>query len=198
MATLTLGYNINTGGTTINKSVTRTAPTDISTTATAAAAKAGTLTARTDADTGSATVASHGLADGDIVDLYWTGGSRYGMTVGTISGNVIPLDGGAGTDLPATSTAVKIVKQQVLDIDFVANKAKWILASGDKRSTILFYEGSTLRLALVVNAGEPWFWISDQLIANPLAGYTISSIRVSQEDTTAQAVRISVGYDSTL
>lgn len=72
---------------------------------------AGSLTLRTDNDTGEVTAAGHGLAQNDKVDVYWATGVRYGMTVGVVAGNVVPIDLGAGDNLPAQSTAVVIVKQ---------------------------------------------------------------------------------------
>ena len=45
------------------------------------AGKAGSLTTRTDNDTGVATLAGgHGIVTSDKVDVFWAGGRRYGMT----------------------------------------------------------------------------------------------------------------------
>ena len=61
-------------------------------------AKAGTLTTRTEDDTGEATLgAGHGITTGAIVDIYWSGGRRYGVTVGTVAGNVVPFGAPGGT-----------------------------------------------------------------------------------------------------
>lgn len=76
----------------------------------------GILTARTDADTGEITMSSanHPVETGDTVDVSWAGGSRTDMTVGTVSGSTVPIDGGSGDDLPATSTPVVVVVQPVV------------------------------------------------------------------------------------
>lgn len=75
------------------------------------AAQSGTLDSRTDDDTGVAGLAAgHGIETGDVVDVYWSGGVRYGMDA-TVSGNDVTLDGGAGDVLPAVSTAVTVVEQ---------------------------------------------------------------------------------------
>jgi len=48
---------------------------------------------------------SHGIEDADVVDLYWTGGLRYGMTA-DVTDDEVTLSGGAGDVLPAAETAV--------------------------------------------------------------------------------------------
>lgn len=72
-------------------------------------AYAGSLTTRTDANTGVVTTTNTptGIATNDIVDVYWSGGRRRQM-VATVSGSAITVDGGSGDDLPALSTAVVI------------------------------------------------------------------------------------------
>lgn len=73
------------------------------------AAKEGTLTTRSTDTTGTITLAAdHGVTTGATVDLYWAGGLRYGVTVGTVSGTAVPISGGAGTVLPAQDTAVTV------------------------------------------------------------------------------------------
>jgi hypothetical protein len=76
------------------------------------AAQTGTLSTRTDNDTGVATLTTgHGIVtSGDKVDVYWSGGVRYGMTA-TVATNDVTIDGGGGDNLPAQSTAVTVVTQ---------------------------------------------------------------------------------------
>ncbi len=76
---------------------------------TLAVAKTGTLATRTNAHDGTLTMAGgHGITDGQRLDLYWSGGQRYGLLVGTVSGNSVPFTSGAdhGDDLPSTTTAI--------------------------------------------------------------------------------------------
>ena len=73
----------------------------------------GTLTARTDANTGVVTAAGHGLTTGDYADVFWSGGARDHMDVGTVSGSDVPVDGGTGSDLPAKDTEVIITESFV-------------------------------------------------------------------------------------
>jgi len=79
------------------------------------AAQVGSLTTRTDDNTGVATLSTgHGITTGMVVDVYWSGGVRYGMTA-TRSVNEITVDGGAGDVLPAQDTAVTVVEQIIVD-----------------------------------------------------------------------------------
>lgn len=73
----------------------------------------GTLTTRTDDDTGVATLTTgHSITTGMVVDVYWSGGVRFGMDA-TVSGNDVTIDGGDGDNLPAQSTAITGVYEQV-------------------------------------------------------------------------------------
>jgi hypothetical protein len=82
------------------------------------AAQTGTLTTRTDDDTGVATLSTgHGITTGMVCDVYWAAGVRYGMTA-TVAVDAVTLDGGAGDVLPAESTAVTVVQQTAIEVNF--------------------------------------------------------------------------------
>jgi len=82
------------------------------------AAQTGTLTTRTDDDTGVATLSTgHGIESDDVVDVYWAGGIRYGMTA-TVAVNAVTVDGGDGDNLPIQDTAVTVVVQTDWEMDF--------------------------------------------------------------------------------
>lgn len=73
----------------------------------------GSLTTRTDDNTGVATLsAGHNITTGMVVDVYWATGVRYGMGA-TVSGNAVTIEGGAGDVLPVQSTAITAVCEQV-------------------------------------------------------------------------------------
>lgn len=82
------------------------------------AAKAGTLTTRTDNDTGIVTVASgHGITDTDTVDVYDADGQllRKDMDVTAVTSTTISINAGSGSNLPAQDAAVKVAKQKVIE-----------------------------------------------------------------------------------
>lgn len=74
------------------------------------AGKAGTLSTRTDNETGTLTLGSgHGITTGATIDLFWDGGARYTITVGTVSGTSVPIgadNAGTGDNLPTQATAI--------------------------------------------------------------------------------------------
>ena len=85
----------------------------------AAAQCDGSLTTRTDNDTGVVTLATgHGIQTNDVVDVYWAGGVRYGMTA-TVATNAVTVDGGAGDNLPDALTTITAVVEQIdWEMDF--------------------------------------------------------------------------------
>ena len=90
------------------------------------AAQTGTLSTRTDDDTGVATLSTgHGIQNADVCDVYWATGVRYGMTA-TVATNEVTLNGGAGDNLPAQSTPVTVVKQTAVEVNFDGDTLKII------------------------------------------------------------------------
>lgn len=76
---------------------------------------AGTLTTRTDANTGVCTLPAqrslaHGITDSHTVTVWWDGGRRTAMTVSSVDGTAVTVDGGSGDDFPVLSTAVELGK----------------------------------------------------------------------------------------
>ena len=105
-----LAYGVSLGS--IGQNVVRSGDARIDLEVTLPAGKAGTLTTRTDANTGIVTVSSgHGITISDTVDVYWSGGRRYGVDVTAQDSTTISIDLGSGDDLPTVSTAIVIVKQ---------------------------------------------------------------------------------------
>lgn len=90
------------------------------------AAQTGTLTTRTDNDTGVATLSTgHGIETADVVDVYWASGVRYGMTA-TVATNAITIDGGAGDSLPTQDDPVTVVVQLDWEMDWDGDDAQII------------------------------------------------------------------------
>lgn len=81
------------------------------------AAQTGTLTTRTDNDTGVATLTTgHGIVNGKV-DVYWATGVRYGMDA-TVATNAVTVDGGAGDNLPDQDTACTVVIPTAVEVNF--------------------------------------------------------------------------------
>jgi len=71
-----------------------------------------TAWAKTDANTAACNLpAGHGYTSGKF-DVYFAAGMRYGVD-GTVTGDALALDGGTGTDFPATAAADVVCTKQV-------------------------------------------------------------------------------------
>jgi len=168
-------------------------------TPTPAAGLAGSLTTRTDADTGIITMSSaeHGITDADTVDVYWSGGCRYGMTVTLVDGTAVSIDAGTGDDLPAAETAVVVGVQEEYDVDFDGDLVKMIVAHCKKRAHIEFLtNGDVSILGRELTANEAWSWVYDTGAANPLTGDPVGKILVSCGETTTDQIKLVGIYDS--
>lgn len=114
----TYGVNLNGGGISIGSgSQVITADTNNPFEVTIPKAIAGTLSTRTDADTGIVTVASgHGITGSDTVDIYNSTGQllRKDMDVTATDATTISINAGTGTDLPSATTALKVAKQKTI------------------------------------------------------------------------------------
>lgn len=197
MPTVTINDNVSIAGLTIQSKIERTATGHIGQEIPLPAAKAGSLTTRTDDDTGVVTLATgHGIVSTNSVDVYWADGVRYGMTA-TVSTNDVTVEGGAGDVLPADETAVTLAKQVVIDTDFLGSLVEAIVASSSLRANIEFREAASSAAGVKLPAGEGWRWFSEQGIANPLSGKSIASIQAScGNSTTAATLKIGVLYNS--
>lgn len=148
---------------------------------------AGTLTTRTDNDTGEVTAAGHGLAQNDKVDVHWPSGVRYGMTVGVVAGNVVPIDLGAGDNLPAQDTAVVITKQVaiVTNIDGDNLKILGIMAkatnpaSAAKAHADMQDSGNATIEEIDLTANQPQIHDITGGAANVFTGNPITSVKAS-------------------
>lgn len=199
MATNRLTITGDIGGAAMNSTITRTADGQINHDAAANLAKSGTLSTRTTDTTGMLTLATgHGIQTGDIIDVYWTGGRRYDVVVGTVVGDSVPISLGAGDVLPAQDDPVTAAKQQEIDTDFDGDKLVAIGSLLGQRGHLSFFNGSTNELALDLVAGELWHWMNGGTATNPLAGKTITHIEFTQATATAATFKLGILYDSTV
>lgn len=194
----TISSTIMVAGINVHSNVIRTDDGQISHELSLPAGKIGTLSTRTDDDTGVATLETgHGLTVSNTVDVYWTGGVRYGMDVTAVDGDNVTIDLGAGDVLPAQSTALIVTLRIEIDTDFDGDLVKMIAAHSNKRAHVEFLEegdASILARELVANAA--WTWISDQGVANPLTGNPVGKLQVSCGEAAVGELKVGVLYNS--
>lgn len=170
-------------------------------------AKVGELTTRTDNETGTLTMdTGHGITTGARLDLYWadgdgagTPGSRRGITVGTVSGNTVPIgadNSGSGDNLPLVNTAITamIPHNETVGLFDMSNALAWgASVSGlgeDERCTISLgeYDTAYTEGGAIVLGGDDYgtvaCWGDKNQGTNPLAAATaVNRIYVSHGDS---------------
>jgi hypothetical protein len=167
------------------------------------AAQAGTLSLRGGNDSGTITMGSaqHTITTGQVVDVYWVGGSHRGMIVGTVNGTAVPLtSSGVGDNLPVQTTALLVGTQITLDVDLVGDEMLMLaVAPGNQRALVDFRDASHATLfVLDLPAGEPKTWYDGSAETNPIAGDTVAEVVISSGSLTADTLRIGIIKDSVL
>lgn len=205
---LTHGQSVSGGGLSIQASVSRTGSGSIALSDTVVAAKSGTLTTRTDNNTGTLTMASgHGFTDGQIIDIYWDGGVQYGVVIGTVSVNSVPIDSGIGDNLPSASTAITAALRTTANVYIDGDNTKLIavlLSTLDRTIATAghaeFYDAADdliAELDLVTNV--PRVFDIEGGATNPFTGDPITYVKLSQANTSATetyAVTVIGVYDA--
>jgi hypothetical protein len=162
-----------------------------------AVAKAGSLTTRTGDAVGVITMSGgHGFVTGNIVDLYWSGGRRYGVAL-TVASNELTTADGAHTDgdvLPAQATAITVCLQTVISTDIDGDKAAALAvsleyaAASTAKGHVHFCEADDTTVCdFDLDADKPLLLDLDQDIANPLTGELIGVCYASHADTVNEA-----------
>ena len=158
------------------------------------AGKSGTLSTRTDNDTGVVTVASgHGIVDTDTVAVFWDGGSRYNVDVTATTSTTISIDVGTGTNLPVATTAVVISKQSIHNVAITGDRLEVFAVGSRVRSSVEFWSSApTSLLRYDIATGEGRAWVKTTDVTNPLAGVTVATVRVANGSTTASTVELGI------
>lgn len=188
-------FNINIGGYSSSKNVTREADHPNPYQVTLPVAHALSSWVKTDADTAAGNLtAGHGLATGTF-DIYWDGGQRYDVTC-TITTNAVALDGGAGTDFPASANAtVRMSPRTQINtaIDGDAIKIAFVLLAyadeeSEERGRILFEDAAgddilDLDTAEGLDANQTLIYDVEGGDANPFTGDPITVAHASHSGT---------------
>lgn len=194
---------VSIGGISMSSTISRTESGQISHQPSAlAAGKESTDWSKTDANTGDATLASgHGISSGDMVDVYWPDGVRYGMNA-SVASLVVTVDGGAGDDLPVDDTVMVVSPIVQIDSDFDGDLVSILGVMSTKRGHVNFRSVETsgvggALLAQELLANEAYTWASNIGVTNPLTGDPVARIDVSNGDPDDEAtIKIVALYDS--
>lgn len=164
------------------------------------AAKIGSLTTRGSDSAGTLTMnAGHGFTTGAIIDIYFSGDKlRHTVTVGTVSGNSVPISSGSGDVLPALNTAITAMIPHEENCVVEGDDVESITAYAAGGGYIQFMEDSAVGLAVRLKAAkEGYAWFKDNPLGatNPLAGKTLAKIKYSHGQSSAQLMRSTLQYN---
>lgn len=188
----TVSQSVSGGGSSIQKSFVRTGNTALALEVSLPVGEAGSLTTRSTDTTGTITMTSgsHSITTAAIVDVYWSGGVQYEVTVGTVSGTSVPISGGNGDVLPAQDTAVVVTEQVETNIALDGDNASLVAvsleaASGSDAGHVDFQDSGDASIAeLDLTANVPMIYDLDAGIANPFTGNPITHCQASNGSTT--------------
>lgn len=161
-----------------------------------AAAKTGTLTTRTSNSVGTLTMTTgHGIQTGDRLDLYWDGGQRRGITVGTVSVNSVPFTLGAGDNLPLVNTVITAMVPTVKVITFTGSNLVALLFWCQAYSQFVLTQSDNTEIfaTVIEGSGKNTFsWDEDCGYTNPVSG-TVGKLYLSHNDSgAAQPMRAGI------
>jgi hypothetical protein len=159
-----------------------------------AAAKTGSLSTRSSATAGTLTMdPGHGITNGQRIDIYWSGGSVYGATVGTVATNSVPFTGAAGT-LPAQGSAVTVMVADEETFAVTAANLQTLIASVEPsgvNATAVFCQsnGTVVKAATMAGGGLSYIWTVGSGAATPF-GADVAKVYLTHGDSTsARTVR---------
>lgn len=202
MATASYTYNVTVAGYSASKAVLRTGDHNNAYEVALPVAHALSSWVKTDADTAAGNLtAGHGLTTG-VFDVYWDGGQRYGVTC-TITSNAVALDGGAGTDFPASAdTTVRMAPRVTINtqidgdaIEIAFLRLVYADADSTQRGRLLFEDAAgddifDCDTADGLDANETLIYDVDGGATNPFAGDLITVCTASQSGTAAGCTAI--------
>jgi len=166
--------------------------------ATLLAADAGTLTTRTNTTEGTITLSTgHGIITSDKVDLYWTTGARYNVTVGTVDGNSVPFTGGSGDNLPSQAGAISVSKRTSITMVITGSNVSAFAAFADKAYRFAFMDvsGEVSGAAFSLAASQSFVYFDGSGYANPITGASVLRVEASTSATSNAAFSIDVLLD---
>lgn len=144
----------------------------------------GTLSTRTGDDGGVITTSGHSIADASKVDVYWAGGSRYGMVSSAADATTLTVAGGVGDNFPIATTAITVCVQKNIDFSCDGDEMT-VLAqqfSQDGRATFCDSSDAVLTSFLLnANVGNVWYNASG--VTRPITGNPVSYIAVTNKAT---------------
>lgn len=158
------------------------------------AAVSGTLTTRTDNTTGTLTLASgHGVTTGARLDVYFGSGlRRYGVTVGTVSGNSVPISGGTGDNLPVLNAAVTAMVPVLENFPVAGADLKGLFFGCDSPAVAVIRKSGPATVVALTATGSTgsYQWDAGSGVTNPFGSDVSVDVYLSHGGTAARQLRL--------
>jgi hypothetical protein len=196
--TASLQKNHRIGGVAFSQTVSISANAQILHDVSVPAAEDGALSTRTNNTDGTITMddSGHSIGTGDRIDLYWTGGSRRAVTVGTVSGASVPISGGLGDNLPTQATEVSVAPTVALDVVVTGANVVMMAVVLAAAGKAVFEDAGGEELYVPLVSGEVWDWSTSSGTTNPITGDSIVKVYLSQSGASAVNGKVGLAYNN--
>jgi hypothetical protein len=193
MSTASISTNIICGGVTYSAVYGVTDESTFNSEVVCPASKAGTLSTRTGDTEGTLTLGSgHGITTGQVIDLYWTGGSRRNVIVGTVSGTSVPITAGSGDNLPLQATAVLAGIQVIIPCVFDPVTVSLIVFSVGGAGQVVYFADTVEAAHFEYSSTGLWYWDSSNLASSTFGTDDITEIRCSTSSTSVKTFKFGI------
>ena len=160
---------------------------------------AGTLSTRTDDDTGVVTLtAGHGITTDDTVDIYFDDGVAYAGDVISAAATTITVDLLSGTELPTEDSAVVVGKRASHNVDFDGDNLVYFAARfGEGEGHAQAYTSAPASItAEHLESDSPLVYYDGAGLTNTFSGAVVASISMSSGSTSANSFDLVALHDS--
>lgn len=151
----------------------------------------------------------HGINTADVVDVYWSGGRRYGCDT-SVSGNTITITNGAGDSLPANGiNTIAVVEQIDWEMDFDGDDAQIVgvfyknPSDTGAKGHVDFQDSGDAQVNEVDMVHETANGGCDQIVnvsagdSNDYTGNAVAASKVSHDSLNAATAYVLVGLVAT-
>jgi hypothetical protein len=166
------------------------------------AGEAGTVLSGGTTTSGVLTITGHSLSNTDVIDIYWVGGARFGVTIDTSDSNTVTFDDtppATGDSLPVDTTAIVATLRINVNVAIDGDNVQMFGIGCGQRCQCQFYDSGDAVIKQydlqVANAVETYYQSSAE--ANPLTGNPITYAMASNGTITAATLTILSLEDST-
>jgi hypothetical protein len=137
----------------------------------------------------------HGFVSGDVVNMFWAGGSTRKVTL-TMSGDTASLGAGTGDPFPPDGTPLTAMKPTVIPVNINGAQAVAIGVFGAAAGFVTFASFvSDIAVFKIATANDGPSWCASSGIANPLGASTIAWIYFSHGSTSPRDMRAGVALN---